>query len=104
MTEQRFRGSYPSREEAVIAFEQFQDSKTALNIAKWLKTSHTKAGLKPEYIMCHATDGASNAVGSSLEFQAMTDAATTKADSIRHYCTMPKRQAVVIFPEVNFEL
>jgi hypothetical protein len=44
--------------EAVIAFEQFQDSKTALNIAKWLKTSHTKAGLKPEYIMCHATDGA----------------------------------------------
>jgi hypothetical protein len=33
--------------------------------------------------MCHAPDGASNAVGSSLEFQAMTDA--TKADSIWHY-------------------
>jgi hypothetical protein len=69
--------------ETVIAFEQFPESKTALNIAEWLKTSHTKAGLKPEYIMCHATDGASNAVGSSMEFQAMTDA--TKADSIRHY-------------------
>jgi hypothetical protein len=69
--------------ETVIAFEQFPESKTALNIAEWLKTSHTRVGLKPEYIMCHATDGASNAVGSSMEFQAMTDA--TKADSIRHY-------------------
>jgi hypothetical protein len=69
--------------ETVLTFEQFPESKTAVNIAEWLKTSHTKAGLKPEYIMCHATDGASNAVGSSMEFQAMTDA--TKADSIRHY-------------------
>jgi hypothetical protein len=33
--------------------------------------------------MCHATDGASDAVGSSMEFQAMKDA--TKPDSIQHY-------------------
>jgi hypothetical protein len=39
--------------ETVIAFEQFPESKTAINIAEWLKTSHTKAGLKLEYIMCH---------------------------------------------------
>jgi glycerate kinase len=69
--------------EMVIAFEQFPESKTAINIAEWLKTSHTKAVLKPEYIMCHATDGASNAVGLSMECQAMTD--VTKADSIWHY-------------------
>jgi glycerate kinase len=69
--------------ETVVAFEQFPESKTAVNIAEWLKTSHMKAGLKLECIMCHATDGASNAVGSTMEIQAMTDA--TKADSIRHY-------------------
>jgi hypothetical protein len=69
--------------ETVIAFKQLPESKTSANIAAWLKTSHTRAGLDPQYIMCHSTDGASNAVGSSMEFQAMTDA--LKADSIRHY-------------------
>jgi hypothetical protein len=69
--------------EAVIAFEKFPESKTGKNIAEWLRQSHSKAGLKGEYIMCHSTDGASNAVASSMEFQAMTDA--VKASSIRHY-------------------
>jgi hypothetical protein len=69
--------------ETVIAFERFSDSKTSKNIASWLRTSHTRAGLKPDYILCHSTDGASNAVGSSMEFKAMTDA--VKKSSIRHY-------------------
>jgi hypothetical protein len=69
--------------ETVIAFEKFQDAKTGKNIADWLLTSHLKAGLKGEYIMCHSTDGASNAVSSSMEFQYMMDA--VKASSIRHY-------------------
>ena len=69
--------------ETVIAFEQFPEAKTANNIAAWLRASHTRAGLIPEYIMCHATDGASNAVASSLAFTAMTNA--VKGESIRHY-------------------
>jgi hypothetical protein len=52
--------------EAVIAFEKFPESKTGKNIAEWLRQSHSKAGLKGEYIMCHSTDGASNAVASSI--------------------------------------
>lgn len=69
--------------ETVIAFERFHESKTSKNIAEWLRASHAKAGLRGQFIMCHSTDGASNAVGSSMEFQAMMDA--TKSSSIRHY-------------------
>jgi hypothetical protein len=69
--------------ETVISFERFHEAKTSKNIADWLKTSHAKAGLRGQFIMCHSTDGASNAVGSSMEFQAMMDA--TKSSSIRHY-------------------
>jgi hypothetical protein len=70
--------------ETVIAFKKFPEAKTGKNIAEWLPQSHSKAvGLKGEYVMCHSTDGASNAVASSMEFQAMTDA--VKASSIRHY-------------------
>jgi hypothetical protein len=42
--------------EAVIAFEKFPESKTGKNIAKWLQQSHSKAGLKGEYIMCHTSE------------------------------------------------
>jgi hypothetical protein len=69
--------------ETVIAFENFVDTKTGKNIADWLLASHLKAGLKSDYIMCHSTDGASNAVASSMEFQSMTNAA--KACLIWHY-------------------
>jgi hypothetical protein len=69
--------------ETVIAFEKFADAKTGKNIADWLLACHLKAGLKSEYIMCHSTDGASNAVASSMEFQAMTN--VVKESSIRHY-------------------
>jgi hypothetical protein len=69
--------------ETVIAFEKFSDSKTGKNIADWLFPSHLKSGPKGEYIMCHSTDGASNAIASSMEFQAMINA--IKASSIRHY-------------------
>jgi uncharacterized protein YuzB (UPF0349 family) len=40
-------------------------------------------GLRGQFIMCHSTDGALNAVGSSMEFQALMDA--RKSSSIRHY-------------------
>jgi hypothetical protein len=69
--------------ETVISFERFHEAKTSKNIAEWLKASHAKAGLRGQFIMCHSTDGASNAVGLSMEFQAMMDA--TKSSLIRHY-------------------
>jgi hypothetical protein len=69
--------------EAVLAFDQFGQSKSAKNIAEWLKTGHLRGGLRPEYIMCHATDGASNAVGSAMEFRAIV--AEIRETDIRHY-------------------
>jgi hypothetical protein len=68
---------------AMIAFQKFPEAKTRKNIAGWLLVSHLKAGLKGEYIMCHSTDGVSNAIVSSMEFKAMTNA--VKDSSIRHY-------------------
>jgi hypothetical protein len=62
---------------------KFPESKTGKNIADWLLASHLKAGLKGEYIMCHSPDGASNAVASSMEFKAMSNA--VKDSWIRHY-------------------
>ena len=56
--------------EVVLAFDQFPESKTAKNIAEWLRLGHVKGGLKAEYILCHATDGASNAVGLAAAFSA----------------------------------
>jgi hypothetical protein len=69
--------------EVVVAFDQFPQAKTAANISDWLRTAHTRSGLKPDFILCHATDGASNAVGSALEFQAVT--ASVRQRDIRHY-------------------
>jgi hypothetical protein len=69
--------------EAVLSFEQFPKVKTAQNIAQWLQRAHLKAGLKPQHILCHSTDGASNAVGSAMEFQAIT--AATRESNIAHY-------------------
>lgn len=69
--------------EFVLAFNQFPQTKTASNIAEWLRTAHLRAGLKPDYILCHATDGASNAVGSAMEFQAITS--EVRQTAIRHY-------------------
>jgi hypothetical protein len=45
--------------------------------------SHAKAGLNGQFIMCHLTEGASNAIGSSMEFQSMMDA--IKSSLICHY-------------------
>jgi hypothetical protein len=69
--------------ETVILFQKFSDSKTGKNIADWLLSSHWKSGPKGEYIMCHFTDGALNAIASSMEFQGTTNA--VKASSIWHY-------------------
>lgn len=73
--------------ETILAFDQFNESKTSMNIAAWLTTGHCRAGLKPDYILCHATDGASNAVGSSMEFQAITSCLKEERN-IRHYVCM----------------
>jgi hAT family C-terminal dimerisation region len=69
--------------EVVLAFDQFTDVKTSRNIGKWLELGHYRAGVKPEMISCHSTDGASNAVGSVLEFRAITD--YLREHSISHY-------------------
>jgi hypothetical protein len=69
--------------EAVLSFEHFTDAKTSENIAEWLHTSHLRGGLKPDYILCHSTDGASNAVGSAVEYKAITEKMTESA--IAHY-------------------
>jgi hypothetical protein len=73
--------------ETVVSFDQFSESKTAVNIAAWLVDGHTRAGLKADYILCHATDGASNAVSSCVEFQGITSGLRGEHD-IRHYICM----------------
>jgi hypothetical protein len=69
--------------ETVVAFERFHEAKTSKNIAEWLRATHVKAVLRGQFILCHLTNGASNAVGLSMEFQAIMD--TTKSSLIRHY-------------------
>lgn len=58
--------------EYVLNFESFPYKKTGNNIAKWLIDSHKDAGLKPGYVMHHATDGASNAKLSAEQFETLT--------------------------------
>jgi hypothetical protein len=60
--------------EVVLSFDGFPHSKTSKNICDWLRSAHARAGLKSEYILCHATDGASNAVSSAAAFTAVAGA------------------------------
>ena len=69
--------------EVVLAFNKFNRLKTSKNIAEWLKYSHDRAGIRPEMILSHSTDGASNAVGSSMEFKAVTD--YMRETSVQHF-------------------
>jgi hypothetical protein len=73
--------------EVVLAFDQFNEAKTSSNIAAWLTAGHARGGIKADYVLCHATDGASNAVGASMEFQAITSKLKEDGD-IRHYVCM----------------
>jgi hypothetical protein len=50
--------------ETVLAFDQFK-AKTSSNIAAWLTAGHARGGIRADYILCHATEGASNAVGAN---------------------------------------
>ena len=72
--------------EFVLAFDQFEDSKTAANIADWLLEGHVRGGLKPSMILCHATDGASNAVGSAPAFEEITR--HMRSSLMAHYICM----------------
>jgi hypothetical protein len=69
--------------EVVLSFEHFREAKTSENIAAWLHKSHLRGGLKPDYILCHATDGASNAVGSAAGYKAITE--SLRETEIEHY-------------------
>lgn len=69
--------------EFILAFDQFTGLKTSKNIAEWLRKGHERAGIKPEMISSHSTDGASNAVGSALEFKAITE--YLRETEIQHY-------------------
>jgi hypothetical protein len=69
--------------ELVLAFDQFPQSKTGKNDGDWLDTAHCRAGLNPDYILCHATDGASNVIGLAVAFQAITSA--VRQTKIEHY-------------------
>lgn len=75
----------PEREdlETVLAFDQFSGVKTSKRIGDWLRRAHAKAGIKPEMISSHSTDGASNAVGSAVEFKAITN--YLRETEIQHY-------------------
>jgi hypothetical protein len=70
--------------ETVFLFDQFPEAKTSSNIAKWRRRGHLRGGIKPNYIMCHSADGASNGVGSSLQFQASTSYLKESCE-IHHY-------------------
>jgi hypothetical protein len=69
--------------ETVLAFNQFGGPKTSKNIASWLQKGHELAGIKPSMISSHSTDGASNAVGSAIEYQELTN--YLRETEIQHY-------------------
>ena len=73
----------PSDLEVVLSFDQFPEAKTAKNIAQWLQLGHVRGGIKPDYLLCHSTDGASNAKGSAMEYKAIL--ASMKSKDIVHY-------------------
>ena len=79
----KFMEPNPSDLEVVLSFDRFPDAKTAKNIAQWLKIGHLRGGIKPDYLLCHSTDGASNAKGSAMEYKAIL--AAMKAKDITHY-------------------
>ena len=72
--------------EFVLAFDHFPESKTAANIADWLLEGHVHGGLKPSMILSHATDGASNAIGSANAFEQITR--HMRSSAMAHYICM----------------
>jgi hypothetical protein len=51
--------------EVVLSFKRFNGAKTGIGVGMWLYDEHLEKGLKPSYVVYHATDGASNAVASA---------------------------------------
>ena len=58
--------------ESVIAFKHFGSRHTGKEVGKWLVDQHNAKGLLPMYVGYHCTDGASNAVASANEYEALT--------------------------------
>lgn len=55
-----------------LNFEQFNDSKTSANVSLWVKESTDEVGIKSDDINVTTADGASNAIGSLVDFELLT--------------------------------
>jgi hypothetical protein len=59
--------------EVVVSFKRFNGAKTGIGVGEWLYDEHLEKGLKPNYIVYHATDGASNAVASANHYRLLSE-------------------------------
>lgn len=68
----------------VLNFEHFDNAKTAANISNWLKKSTDAVNMKSDDINVTSADGASNAIGSLVDFEVEThnDRSTNQEFSI----------------------
>ena len=69
--------------EAVISFKRFDAAHTGQEVGAWLAAEHEAKGLLPEYVAFHSTDGASNAVASVNEYEALTE--MNRSSPIHHH-------------------
>jgi hypothetical protein len=59
--------------EVVLSFKRFNGAKTGIGVGTWLYDEHLEKGLKPSYVVYHATDGASNAVASANHYRLLAE-------------------------------
>jgi hypothetical protein len=62
-----------SQLETVNSFKRFDGGHTGKAVGQWLVNEHSSKGLLPQYVGYHCTDGASNAVASANEYEALTE-------------------------------
>jgi hypothetical protein len=76
------RYGHLSQCETVNSFKRFDGAHTGKGIGSWLMKEHELKGLLPQYVGYHCTDGASNAVASVNEYEALTE--INRDSVIRH--------------------
>jgi hypothetical protein len=56
-----------------VSFKLFTGAKTGVGVGQWLYNKHLLKGLKPHYVIYHATDGALNAVASAFHYRLLSE-------------------------------
>ena len=69
-----FLTEYPvlSNMEFILNFEKFDGAKTSVDVAEWMDVTRKAAGIESSDFHQLSADGASNAIGSIAEFEALT--------------------------------